>query len=84
VERPSLRTKDKKIKKGWMTYQDNKVLICSGETSTMRSNDITYTAFDGQHQHAPRGPMDILFDMDVMVKSLHQLFCVAEGLLRTL
>jgi hypothetical protein len=74
--------KDKKIPRGWLTYKNNTLRLCSGTSHTPKSNAPKGTAFDGIDQHNPIGDSSILYQMDVEIDSLHRLFCVAEGLLQ--
>jgi hypothetical protein len=79
--------KDKKVPKGWILYKDGTLLICSGNAAKApdyKSKAPPGTAFHGEDQHDPQSPSDVLVQKKVKIQSLHQLFCVAEGLLRTL
>lgn len=75
--------KDPNVKKGWMTYKDGNLRICSGKARSQKSNAPPGTAFHGSDHHEPESANDLLFEMSVKVGSLHDLFCVAEGILRS-
>ena len=76
--------KDKKVPKGWIRYKDNILLICSGSAQPTHCKAPPGTAFYGENQHNPASPNDILLQTKIEIKSLHHLFCVTEGMLRTL
>lgn len=78
--------KDKKVPKGWVTYKDGTLRICSGKSKSPKSwsNSPKGTAFLGLDQHEPECGSCVMFTMSVRAASLHDLFCVAEGLLRSL
>lgn len=75
--------KDKRVPRGWLTYQNNTLLLCSGTSLTFKSKAPRGTAFDGRYQHEPVDESAILREMDAEITSLHHLFCVAEALLQT-
>lgn len=77
-------SKDKKVSKGWITYKDETLRICQGESKKPKSRAPKGTAFLGAEQHEPEDETCVLFTMDVCAASLHDLFCVAEGLLCSL
>ena len=82
--------KDKKVPKGWITFtrRSNQcsVSICTGNAREFKSNAPKGTAYDGRNQHEPvdeplfRIPSTELDN----ISGLQDLFCVVEGLLRTL
>ena len=76
--------KDKKVPKGWLTLKDGALRICRGKSKSPASNAPKGTAFLGSEQHEPEDETCVLFTMDADAASLHDLFCVAEGLLRCL
>ena len=76
--------KDKKVPKGWLTLKDGALRICRGKSKSPASNAPKGTAFLGSEQHEPEDETCVLFTMDANAASLHDLFCVAEGLLRCL
>lgn len=77
--------KDKKVPRGWLTYQNKVLRLCTGASVTQKTHGSARgTAFHGDHGHEPADVSGILFRMDIDVESLHHLFCVAEGLLQTL
>jgi len=81
--------KDANVPKGWITFvkKGDKVTvsICSGNSLTHKRNNAPKgTAFDGEHQHDPEGNPLIVASDNVEIKGLQDLFCVVEGLLRTL
>ena len=80
--------KDAKVPKGWITFVKKgdkvTVTICSGNSLTHKSNAPKGTAFDGDKQHDPEGDPLIVASDNVEIKGLQDLFCVVEGLLRTL
>ena len=76
--------KDKKVPRGWLTYQNKTLRICSGATAPHKSNAPKGTAWDGNSQHDPVDESAVLFQMDTAIDSLQHLFSVAEGLLETL
>jgi hypothetical protein len=75
--------KDKQVPRGWLTYQNGTLLLCSGTSKTFKSRAPKGTAFDGRYQHEPVDESAILHKLDAEVNSLHHLFCFAEGLLQT-
>lgn len=81
-------TKDKKVKKGWISLKARgskkfDLVISSGKSDVYKSNAPKGTAYDGQHQHDPTDPP--LFEKDdFKIEGLHDLFCVVEGMLRTM
>lgn len=81
-------TKDKKVKKGWISLQikgTNKfhLSVCSGKTHVYKNIAPKGTAFDGMEQHDPIDPP--LFEIGkCKIEGLHDLFCIVEGLLRTI
>lgn len=75
--------KDKKVPKGWITYKNGFLRVCSGAPKTVKCNAPDGTAFHGEDQHEPASPEAVLFQAKVKIQSLHHLFCVVEGLLRT-
>ena len=82
--------KDKKVPKGWITFtrRSNQcsLTICTGNAREFKSNAPKGTAYDGRNQHEPvdeplfRIPSTELDN----ISGLQDLFCVVEGLLRTL
>ena len=76
--------KDKKVPKGWLSYKDKTLLICCGSAKSADFRAPPGTAFQGEGQHDPETSEAVLFQTKENVQSIHQLFCVAEGLLRTL
>ena len=77
-------TKDPRVPKGWMTYEGKTLRICKGKSLTPKSCASRGTAFLGDGQHQPADDAGVLFTVDADADSLHDLFCIAEGLLRTL
>ncbi|KAI2512015.1 hypothetical protein MHU86_2303 [Fragilaria crotonensis] len=75
--------KDKQVPRGWLTYKNKILRLCSGGATVHKSDAPKGTAFDGMCQHYPADESAILVQMDVEIDSLHHLFCVAEGLLQT-
>jgi hypothetical protein len=89
--------KDKQVPRGWLTYKNKTLRLCSGAATHQiamtyiddsihsgdKSQEPKGTAFDGMSQHEPADPSAILCQMEVKIDSLHHLFCVAEGLLQT-
>ncbi len=78
--------KDKAVKKGWITYQDRTLTILSGKSAKIafHSKYLNGTAFEGENKHKPESEDNIICQMTVKVKSLHELFCIAEGLLESI
>ena len=77
--------KDKDVPRGWLTFKDGTLRICTkGQALTAKTNAPSWTAFDGEGQHEPADQAGVLFSVDTEPGSLHDLFCVAEGLLRRL
>ena len=76
--------KDKKVPKGWITYKNGILQVCSGSPKAVNCNAPPGTAFHGEGQHEPDSSEAILFQQKIKLESLHQLFCAVEGLLRTL
>jgi len=72
------------IPRGWITYRNNRMTICSGSVQTIKSNAPKGTAWDGFNQHRPENDGCILHEVDIEIRSLQQLFGTAEGLLSTL
>ena len=76
--------KDKKVPKGWLTFKEGTLRICTGKSKSPKSGAPNGMAFVGAGQHEPENNDGVLFMMEVPAASLHDLFCVAEGLLRSL
>jgi hypothetical protein len=76
--------KDKAVPKGWITYQHETLRICTGKSNSPKCNAPPGTACHGENQHEPVDGSGVLFTVSARVESLHDLFCVAEGLLQTL
>lgn len=75
---------DKKVKKGWIRYKDNTLIIARGDGGMSSAHNAPKgTAYDGQGFHIP-GPSDILLKCSMQIHSLHELFCVVEGLLQSM
>ena len=72
------------IPKGWITYMDECLLICTGSAAKGSCSPPDALAFDGDDKYIPASPDNILFKVDVKCTSIQQLFDVAEGLLATL
>jgi len=73
--------KDKKVPKGWLTFKDGTLRICTGKALSPKLKAPPGTAFHGLDQHEPADKAGVLFSVDTDPGSLHDLFCVAEGLL---
>ena len=75
--------KDRQVPKGWLTLKDGTLRICTGKSKSLKSNAPNGTAFlgIGQHEPAEEDGGKVLFTTCARVDSLHDLFCVAEGLL---
>jgi len=78
--------KDAKVPKGWMTFV-KKDLKCSitvykGNSQNHKNNAPPGTAYDGDKQHDPVDDAYLGID-GLEIKGLYDLFCVAEGLLRS-
>ena len=82
--------KDKKVPKGWITFTKRgdkcSLAICKGNAAeTRKSNAPQGTAFHGKDQHTPvEDPLFQISGGSLDIQSLHDLFCVVEGLLMTL
>lgn len=76
--------KDSKIKRGWITYKDEYLRICSGSARTVKCLHGKGLAFYGAGQHHPDSPADVVMEFTIRLESLHDLFCTVEGLLGTL
>eukprot|EP00581_Thalassiosira_minuscula_P019992 CAMPEP_0183714266 /NCGR_PEP_ID=MMETSP0737-20130205/8847_1 /TAXON_ID=385413 /ORGANISM="Thalassiosira miniscula, Strain CCMP1093" /LENGTH=449 /DNA_ID=CAMNT_0025943173 /DNA_START=99 /DNA_END=1448 /DNA_ORIENTATION=+ len=82
--------KDKRVPKGWVSFTrrgDKYTLaICKGNASESRKSKGSPKglAFEGENQHEPvEEPLFQISD-GVEIRGLQDLFCVVEGLLRTL
>jgi hypothetical protein len=78
------KKKDAKVPKGWVTYNNNILRICTGTAQVVKSKAPKNCAWDGIDAHNPEDGDGILAEMDVKITSLHHLFCTVESLLRTL
>lgn len=78
------KSKNKKVPRGWITYHDKTIRVCTKRASKHISNAPKYTAWDGCEQFKPADEDAILFQVNIEIKSVHQLLCVVEGLLQTL
>lgn len=77
--------KDKLVPKGWITYKNSLLRICSGSSKTVKCKAPPGTAFHGEDQHEPDdSTQGILFQAKIEIQSLHHLLCFVEGFLRTL
>lgn len=78
--------KDAKVPKGWMTFVKKgdkcSISVYNGNTHTHKSNAPRGTSYDGYKQHDPMDDPYLSID-GVEIKGLQDLFCVAEGLLRS-
>lgn len=72
------------VPKGWITYQNKTLRLCTGAPQTIQNKAPKGTAWDGMDQHNPADPDGVLCEMQVEIQSLHHLFCASEGLLRSL
>ena len=72
------------IPKGWVSYKDNCLVICSGESSKRDFDPPKGLAFDGDSQFTPGSKTNLLFKKNWTLASLHEMFCLTESLLRTL
>jgi len=72
------------IPKGWLTYQNKTLRLCTGAPETVKNKAPKGTAWDGVDQHNPQEGSGVLCEMQVNIQSLHHLFCTAEGLLGSL
>ena len=72
--------KDKQVPRGWLTYKNKTLRLCSGAATVHKSDAPKGTAFDGMCQHDPADESAILVQMDVEIDSLHHLFCQRTGL----
>ena len=78
------KKKDKKVPRGWITYQNKSLLVCTGKVlPPKRSSPLKGTAWDGLNQFKPE-PDAILFSVNIGIRSIHQLLCAVEGLLTSL
>lgn len=76
--------KDKRVKKGWIRYKDETLMIVEGSGGTSGCPRAPKgTAYDGNGFHAS-GFDKVLFQVHTNIQSLHDLFCEVEGLLNTL
>ena len=82
--------KDNKVPKGWITFSKKgdkmDIAICSGDTIVPKGKVVVKgTAVVGSDQHFPvNEPLIQVSSNRAEIKGLHDLFCVVEGLLRTL
>mmetsp|Transcript_25886 Transcript_25886/g.64677 ORF Transcript_25886/g.64677 Transcript_25886/m.64677 type:complete len:150 (-) Transcript_25886:339-788(-) len=77
---------DKKVSKGWIRYKDGLLRVCSGNARPPQKaliRGMKGTAFEGDDEFEPAEDAKVL-TLEVKIESLHQLFCAAEGLLRSL
>lgn len=78
---------EKHVKRGWITYKEGVMLICTGPTAappgTQHSFFVT-CSYAIQHQYKPKTEEGALRRMEVKIRSLQEFFGFAEGLLRTL
>ena len=72
------------VPRGWISYKDEHLMICSGEAKKPESSPPPGLAFEGCDRHSPSSPDHIMFQCNVHVNSVHQFFCICEGLLKTL
>ena len=82
--------KDTRVPKGWISFSRDdmmcRISICKGNarSETRKSNRPKGLAFEGENQHEPVEKPLFLISGGVEIIGLHDLFCVVEGLLRTL
>ena len=80
--------KDKKVPKGWISFtkigERCSFAVCTGSTRDYKSNAPKGTAFDGRGHHDPIDQPLFQVSGEIKISGLHDLFCVIEGLLRTL
>jgi hypothetical protein len=69
----------------YLTLDDDVLRICTGVALKPHYNGPQNIAAVGKNHHTPADPSGLLFEhSSTKFKSLQELFCVAEGLLRTL
>ncbi|KAG7358311.1 hypothetical protein IV203_014899 [Nitzschia inconspicua] len=76
--------KDKRVPRGWITYENDVLRVVEGQGSPADPNVPDNCAFEGDGVHKPAGDDKILFRIDKKMESLHELFCRVEGFLETL
>lgn len=81
--------KDKHVPKGWISFTKRgkscSLAICKGNArEAKRSKPPKGLAFEGEDQHGPVEKPLFEISRGVDIRGLQDLFCVAEGLLRTL
>jgi hypothetical protein len=79
--------KDKNVSKGWISFSNQggscSLILCTGVGKELKSNAPKGTAFEGVGKYEPDDQP--LFQISgIEITGLHDLFCVVEGLLRTL
>lgn len=76
--------KDHGIPRGWISYKNKVLRICTGQAMPYTSHAPKFTACVGSNQYQPSDPELVLREVQVEFESLHHLFCVAEGLLQSM
>mmetsp|Transcript_36915 Transcript_36915/g.79698 ORF Transcript_36915/g.79698 Transcript_36915/m.79698 type:complete len:456 (-) Transcript_36915:995-2362(-) len=87
--------KDKRVPKGWISFNRRKdtgtgdlqynLVICKGNARESRKSKAPKgLAFEGENQHESVEEPLFQISNGIEVRGLHDLFCVVEGLLRTL
>ena len=83
--------KDKRVPKGWITFTKHgkrcTLTICKGNATEAKKSEAPKSkglAFEGENQHEPAEEPLFQVSCGIEISGLHDLFCVVEGLLRTL
>ncbi|KAK3278639.1 hypothetical protein CYMTET_13436 [Cymbomonas tetramitiformis] len=80
--------KDKKVPRGWISFHKRGnsfgLSVCTGNSAVPKSNAPKGTAFDGDKQHDTVNKPLFKVSKGVEIRGLQDLFCIVEGLLRTL
>ena len=83
--------KDKRVPKGWITFTKHgkqcTLTICKGNATEAKKSEAPKSkglAFEGENQHEPAEEPLFQISGGIEISGLHDLFCVVEGLLRTL
>lgn len=66
--------------RGYIVYRNGTLMVCRGNTKTIKSNAPSPGVFDGNNKHEPMSEADIIGKINIEINSLQELFCAAEAL----
>ena len=70
----------KSTERGWIVYRNGTLMVCRGDSKTIKSNAPSPGVYDGHNKHEPDSDAAIVGKINIRVNSLQELFCAAEAL----